>query len=55
MYYKIVLSHNDYYLFDDFNFFGSYHSIAEAEWAAKHEKYKNKVILKDYKFIKMVY
>lgn len=55
MNYKIVLSNNNYYLFDDFNFFGAYHSIADAEWAAKHEKYKNIANLENYKFIKNLY
>lgn len=29
--FKIVLSHNEYYLYDNFNFYGPYHSIADAE------------------------
>lgn len=29
--FKIVFSHNEYYLYDGFNFYGSYHSMADAE------------------------
>ena len=32
---KIVFSHNEYYLYDGFNFYGPYHSIADAEAATK--------------------
>lgn len=28
---KIVFSHNEYYLYDNFNFYGPYHSMADAE------------------------
>lgn len=28
---KIVFSHNEYYLYDGFNFYGPYHSIADAD------------------------
>lgn len=38
---KVVLCRNNYYLFDGFNFYGSFHSCAEAEFRApEKEKYK---------------
>ena len=40
---KIVFSNNEYYLYDGFNFYGPYHSIADAEADRHNLNYKRVV------------
>lgn len=43
--FKIVYSHNEYYLYDGFNFYGSYHSMADAEYGRHDLKRQHAVPL----------
>ena len=36
MSYQIVKSKNDYYIYDGTNFFGSFHSVADANYSIKY-------------------
>ena len=49
---KIVFADNDYYLLKDGNFYGPFHSIAEAESNRFEPPYSSLVVLNDFKFIK---
>ncbi len=54
---KIVTANNEYYLYDDYDFYGPYHSIADATFARHTLLRQHKVSLEEsaqllgYKFI----
>lgn len=49
---KIVFSNNEYYIYDNYDFYGPYHSMAEAEFNRKKKSANKKVQLKNWTFIK---
>lgn len=49
---KIVFSNNQYYIYDNHDFYGPYHSMAEAESNRKNRDINKKVELKEWIFIK---
>lgn len=57
---KVLFASNNYYLYDEIDFYGPFHSLADAEWASKLLNNQRKVDLKtasdllNYKYIKSV-
>ena len=45
--FKIVYANNEYYLYDGFDFYGSYHSIADARTGRNDLKRQHKVTLEE--------
>ena len=57
---KVLFASNNYYLYNDIDFYGPYHSLADAEWASHSLERQHKIGLKkasdilDYKYIKSI-
>lgn len=56
---QIVKSKNDYYILDDDQFYGHFHSIAEAEYQLKNLQSNRKLRLREplqnYSFVKNIF